>query len=428
MKLPSWPTISENKPNYGLERIKIVLELLGNPQNQLKNVFHIAGTNGKGSTTAFLKYMIEADGYKVNRFISPHLINYNERIEICGKQITDEYYNNLAEEVKKVVDENNLEISFFEGIAVIAFLAFSRSDADVNIIEVGLGGRLDATNVIENPLVSVITSISYDHMHILGNTLEEIAMEKFGIVKKGVPVVISKQIDEISDLLVNECIKIGSPYYAYNKQWKYIEHENNCVFEGIFKMLYTPYPTVEGNYQVINAGTAIAALLAQNKLFVSDEAIRNGIKNMFWPARLQNITESNLGKLCNCELYLDGSHNEDGAKKLAEWIDKKNSTNKKDTILILSILARKNSKIFLKNISKSVKNIIVIEKQLDDHIFKGVNELKEEVKEFGISILKDFNNIQDALMYIPKLKKEKDIRVVITGSLYFAGYVLENLN
>jgi dihydrofolate synthase/folylpolyglutamate synthase len=133
---------------------------------------------------------------------------------------------------------------------------------------------------MENPLVSVITSISFDHMHILGNTLEEIAMEKFGIVKKGVPVVISKQTEEISDLLVNECIKIGSPYYAYDKQWKYIEHENNCVFEGIFKMLYTPYPTIEGDYQVINAGTAIAALLAQNKLFVSDEAIRNGIKNM----------------------------------------------------------------------------------------------------------------------------------------------------
>lgn len=426
MKLPSWPTITENKPNYGLEGIKKVLELLGNPQNQLKNVFHVAGTNGKGSTTAFLKYMIEADGYKVNRFISPHLVNYNERIEICGKQITDEYYDSLSEEVKKVVDNNSLKISYFEGMTVIAFLAFSRSNADVNIIEVGLGGRLDATNVIQNPLVSIITSISYDHMHILGNTLEEIAMEKFGIAKKGVPVVISKQTETISDLLVNECIKIGSPYYVYNKQWKYIEHENNCVFEGIFKMLYTPYPTMEGDYQVINAGTAIAAIFAQNKLFVSDEAIRNGIKNMFWPARLQNISNSNLAKLCNCELYLDGSHNEDGAKKLVEWIDKKNTINKKDTILVLSILAKKDSKAFLKNISQSIKDIVIIEKKLNDHVFKKYDELKKEADEFGINVLKYFNDIQDALTYISKIKKYT--RVIITGSLYFAGYVLESLD
>ncbi len=432
MKLPSWPTISENKPSYGPERIEKVLKkalaLLGHPEEQMRNVFHVAGTNGKGSTVSFLKSMIESDGYRVNRFISPHLVNYNERIEICGKQITDDYYNSLAEEVKKVLSDNNISVSYFEGITIIAFLAFARSNADANIIEVGLGGRLDATNVFDNPLVDIITPISFDHMHILGDTLEKIAMEKFGIVKKGTPVVISKQKEEIAELLSNECIKIGSPYYVYGKQWKFTEHEHNCVFEGIYKMLYTPYPTVNGDYQIINAGTAIAALMAQNKLVVSDEAIRNGIKNMFWPARIQDITNSKFGKLCNTELYLDGSHNEDGARTLAEWIDKLNKNNIKETIVILSILARKDTKAFVKQLSNSVKKVIIVNANIKDQTFKNTDELKNELQTVGIEVLGNFNDIESSLQFISKIANNKNTRTIITGSLYFAGYVLEELN
>lgn len=426
MKLPNWPDSKDTNWKLGLDRIKLVLDKLGNPEKKLQNVFHVAGTNGKGSTTTFLKAIFEADGYKVNRFISPHLVEFNERIEIYGKPITDEHYNKLADELKKFVEENNLELSYFEAITVIAILAFSRSEANVNIIEVGLGGRLDSTNVFENPLVDIITTISYDHMSKLGNTLEEIAMEKFGIVRAGTPIIISKQQPEITDLLIREIEKIGSPYYAFGKQWKFLEIEDRCLFEGIFKMLCTPKPTMEGRHQIINAGNAIAAILAQNKVAISDEAIRNGLINAFWPARLQNLKNTNLGELLpvNYELWLDGAHNEDGARVVAEWVEDKDKEDKKETIAILEILERKDTRSYLNNLSKSIKKIILVNASNKEHKFKEVSELKKELKEYNIEFLADFDNITDALKYLKNKANGEPKRIVITGSLYFGGDVL----
>lgn len=431
MKLPSWPDPKNRNSVLGLERIKELLEKLGNPQDKIQNVFHIAGTNGKGSVTSFLKYILEADGFKVNRYTSPHIINFNERIELLGKPITDEYYEELAEEVKKVVEENNLEISYFEAITVIALLAFSRNDAKANIIEVGLGGRLDATNVFEDPLVNILTSISFDHRHILGNTLLEIAGEKLGIVKPGTPVVVSKQTEEVSHFFKEEIEKLGCPIYEYGKNWKFTEKENNCVFEGIFKMLYTPKPSLEGKHQIINAGTAIAGILAQNKIVVSDEAFKKGIQNCFWLGRLQNITTSSLGKLLpdNYELWVDGAHNEDGARVVSEWVEDKNKIDEKETVGIFTMLERKDTQAFIKNIKTTIKSIILIDiPDNEEHKFKNIKELTKELENEGIKVLYIVKNINEALNYFSKQKNNNEPkRLIVLGSLYFIGDILEQI-
>ena len=205
MKFPEWPLHSTiNKSILGLDRIQKLLDILGNPEKKLPPVFHIAGTNGKGSTSAFIKYILEDAGYKVHRYTSPHLVEFNERIEISGKKVTDEYYNELAQECKFAVEKYNLDVTYFEIITTIAFMAFVRNEADATILEVGMGGRLDATNVVDNQLVSIITPISLDHTETLGDTLEKIAMEKFGIVKKTIMLLYLNKLK----VLKIYCIKI----------------------------------------------------------------------------------------------------------------------------------------------------------------------------------------------------------------------------
>jgi dihydrofolate synthase/folylpolyglutamate synthase len=432
MKLPIWPQPNGiNKIKLGLERMKNLLEKLGNPQDNIAPVFHVAGTNGKGSTTAFIKCILEENGYKVHRYISPHLVRFNERIEIYGKEITDEYYYELANECKEIIEKNNIEVSYFEIITTIAFMAFSRNKADAVILEVGLGGRFDATNVIESPLATIITTISLDHTKILGDTVEKIAIEKFGIARHGCPIILSKQEGTVTDLLGIEAKKNGCPAYSYGKEWIYKQFDNHCTFEGLFKILKTPIPAMEGRHQVINAGTAIASILCQNKLKVTDEAIERGVLKTFWKARLQNLNNTKLHDFIpkDSDLYLDGGHNEDGARVIKDWVNDKQKNDDRDNVMIISMLERKDTNTYIKILKDTFQYVIVVsnDSSSDDRYskYKSGDDFKKEFEEVGISVLAVCKNAMSAIKTTKmKIKSKKKLRILMCGSLYFCGDVL----
>lgn len=431
MKKIFWPDYTlDGNPKLGLGRIVEFMEKLGNPQdNLLPPIFHIAGTNGKGSTTAYLKYILEAEGYLVHRFTSPHLVDWNERIEVSSKMITDDYAIELAKECKNFAEKNDLKLSYFEGITLIAFLAFARNPAVATILEVGLGGRLDATNVINNPLVSIITSISFDHQKTLGNTLSAIAGEKAGIIKEGKTLIINKQKQEAFDVLYKKGEEKHNKIYSYGKEWSIEKLENSFIYRGFGKELELPLPYLQGEYQLENAGGAISALLSQNKIKISDKAIAEGLKNVRWIGRLQDM--SNNKKLTEflpkgTELVIDGAHNEDGARGLTQWL--KNKKDNKYNILIIGILERKDSKDYINKLEKAFDLVITISMKNEEKS-KSPQLLKEEFLEAGWNNVIDKNDFKEALKYIGnKFNNGESLRVIIAGSLYLMGEVIEYSN
>lgn len=426
MKKIFWPDyLSDGNPKLGLDRIKNFLNALGNPEKNLPPVFHIAGTNGKGSTTAFLKYILEAEGYLVHRYISPHLVEFNERIEVSSKIISDEYLIELANECKNFAEKHNLVVSYFEGITIIAILAFVRNPATACVIEVGLGGRLDATNIIPNPLASIITSISLDHMKILGDTIALIAKEKAGILKENGTLIIDKQKKEAYDIIHKVGEEKHNRIFGCEKEWNVKKLKDTFLFKGFGRELELPMPALDGDFQIYNAGGAIAALLSQNKIKVSDNSIIKGLKNTVWPARLQNLSDNKkiislLPK--NTEVILDGAHNEDAAKQLSTWL--KNKKDDRLNILVIGMLQRKDSYNYIKNLSKAFNNIITIEIS-NDNTSKNSQEFREEFLKQGYANVIAKNNFFEALKYINQNFQNRNLRIVIAGSLYLAGEVLE---
>jgi dihydrofolate synthase/folylpolyglutamate synthase len=434
MKTPNWPTLSsKNEIKFGIERMKTLLEKLGNPERNMPPVFHVAGTNGKGSTTAYLKHIFEAQGYKVHRNTSPHLVEFNERIEVCGKPITDEYYYELAKECRQVVEKHNLDSSAFEIITAIAFMAFARNDADVTILEVGLGGRLDATNVVDNPLASIITPISFDHMEQLGDKLELIAMENMGIAKKNCPVLIAKQEKIVSKVLNERAKELSCPVFKDGIDWEYEDIGNGfCSYKGFGKNFKTPMPSLLGKHQLINAGVAISTVLFQDKIKVSEEAVCNGLKNTVWPGRIQKVENTILNKLLSgkYELYLDGAHNEAGARALGDWLTEEKKNKGGENVIIVSILKRKDSLSFIKNIKSAVAKVIVINNlgqsdTVDSHnAFKEGDVLKKEFEDSGFTNVMAVDSLELAFREA-NYKTDYLRRITICGSLYFVGHVLE---
>ena len=438
MKKPNWPIPKSMDRTYlSLDRIIVLLDKLGNPQDKIPPVFHIAGTNGKGSVSSFLKYMLEDAGYKVHRFTSPHLVNFNERIEVSSSQISDEYYNQLAEECKFIVEKYNLEISYFEAITTIAFMAFARNEAEATVLEVGMGGRLDATNVIKQPLASIITSISLDHTKALGDTVEKIAIEKAGIMKQGSNCLIAKQEqDSIYNVFQQKAKEVGCYLYQADKDWSYERSsDSECLFKGLFKMFQTPLPSLLGEHQINNAGVAIASLVSQNQIKITNDNIKNGLVGTKWIARLQDITDSVFKKYLesNDRLILDGGHNEGGARVISDFIKSTKNNDTKD-IAIIVMLERKDSTAFTRELADSFDEIILpqkwkqqqdIDQDFKESKYKDALVLKEDFKNNGFdncTIVGE--NIQDALNTIQNKYKNVKKRIVICGSLYFAGEVL----
>jgi dihydrofolate synthase/folylpolyglutamate synthase len=320
---------------------------------------HVAGTNGKGSTVAAVRAIAEAAGLRVHVYTSPHLVRFNERIRVAGKLIEDAALVPILEEVERV--NGNAPITFFEVTTAAAFLAFARNPADLVVLEVGLGGRLDATNLVKRPAVSCITPISFDHMQYLGDTLAKIASEKAGIMKPGVPVVIGPQLGEVLDVLHARAKSVGAPIFEVGQDWRVTPTARGFRYDGMAGIDLPP-PRLPGRHQIDNAGAAIAIAehLRDAGFKLPDEALRRGVANIEWPARLQRLTKGPLLKLLrpDSELYLDGGHNEGGAAVLAEWAQAQ--TDGKPLDVVCGMLSTKSPDAFMARLAPHVRRFCAI--------------------------------------------------------------------
>ena len=406
--------------DLSLDRMWRILERLGNPQTKLPPVIHIAGTNGKGSTLAMTRAMMEAAGLKVHCYTSPHLVKFHERICVAGELISEEALSALLEECEQANGSD--PITFFEITTAAAFLAFSRTPADYLILEVGLGGRLDATNVIDHPAVSVITSIGLDHQQYLGDTIEEIAREKAGILKHAVIGIVGAQSVEVREQIERVAEKVGAPLKIANQDWQSYTQHGRLVFQDENGLLDLPMPALQGPHQIDNAGNAIAAIRVLNDLRISDAAIETGLRNVSWPARMQRLSNGHLNELIplEAELWLDGGHNGPAGVVLAQTLKDMNAKNPKPMVMIWGMLNTKHPSAFIANFKGIVERIITIA------IPGEINTIAAD--ELAMIAQTDGLTASSALSLEKALEQAAVThpapRIVICGSLYLAGHVL----
>ena len=453
MKFPHWPEIKGYRDiKFGLDRVYQLLERLDNPHISIPPTIHVAGTNGKGSNIAYLDAIFTDAGYRVHKYISPNLVEFNERITLAGKEISDQYLTEIMEECKKAAEiEPKIEVTFFEGVTVAAFLAFSKIEADILLLEVGMGGRLDATNVILNPIATIITPISNDHQEFLGNSLAKITCEKAGIIKEGVPVIIGKQDPEALTILENIAEKRNCPFYSLGNDWTVSEDDKKIYMNINDHKLELPLPALIGHHQLENATTAVAAILAHGEIEISDLNLINAMQKVKWPARLEKITSGKLVNklLRNFDIYLDGGHNENSAQAISNWLVKENmkllKQGKKSppTYLICAMLGSKNIYRFLKYLSGNLDFVIGMAIK-DEEKSKSAKQIAKNSLELGIKAV-DVDNFEEAFQYIKVIdgvenseraglargfnpfKKINKSRILICGSLYFVGqFMVEN--
>jgi dihydrofolate synthase / folylpolyglutamate synthase len=394
-----------------------LLHKFGNPHLKLPPVIHIAGTNGKGSCVAILRSILEEAGYRVHAYTSPHLQRFNERIVLAGKEITDESLEPLLREALSHNEGN--PATFFEITTALAFAAFSRVPADILLLEVGLGGRLDCTNIIESALVSIIQPIGYDHMEHLGSTLEEIAGEKAGIMKRGVPVISGPQKPEVMTVLQDASDSAHASFYACNFAFFAEPHDASMRFrfpaEQIDMIL--PRPALIGIHQIQNAGVVLATLRVIAESFpVKEEALKEGLRKVSWPARLQRVNGS-LNRLMNpgWEIWLDGGHNVDAAMTLSEQARDWQTQDSRNLHVILGMMNHKDPAEFLKPLHPYVTSLHAIDIPGEPNALKAA-ALADSVK------ATPHLDLHAALRTINATKKPG--RILITGSLYLAGHVL----
>ena len=381
--------------DFDLKRLKFLMDKFDNPQNTLNNVIHIAGTNGKGSTAAFLKEILEAHDLSVNLYTSPHLINFNERIRINKKLISEKNLINILEEVE--LKNNHNPITFFEITTAAAFIAFKRFPSDINIFETGLGGRLDATNIIENKKLTIITKIGFDHEEFLGKNIKKIAKEKSGILRENTPVIIAKQSkDEALKTISNNAKKLNS---------KIIE---------IDKISKNTKLSLFGDFQYENASTAFtAAKFLMPSISISK--VRQGLEKTSWSGRIQKLNEGKIFNLRKNVTIIDGSHNQDGAIVLDQYLTK-NSLGKWN--IIIGMLNNREVKDFVNIFKNHIYKIysITIPETTNSH---SALDIKYKLDTLGFNTNVS-NNLEDAIR-----KADNTIPLLITGSLYLAGHALK---
>ena len=326
-------------------RVLRLLAALGNPQDRLPPVIHVAGTNGKGSTCAYLRAMADEAGLKAHVLTSPHLVRFAERVRVAGELITDE---RLAELIPRVEEANaGQPISFFELTAALSLLAFAETPADVAIVEVGLGGRFDATNVFAHPACTIICPVDYDHLEMLGPDIEKIAWEKAGIMRPGAPCIVARQMDEVQRVIEAEAAALGVDLWVMGRDFDAWGERGRLVVQTESELLDLPLPGLFGEHQIANAGLAVAAALALKAPMLSPD----GIANAQWPARFQRLTAGPLGKMCaqrGAALWLDGGHNPHAGRALADTCEALMARDPRPLVLIVAMLDRKDPEGFLR--------------------------------------------------------------------------------
>lgn len=405
MLFPSWPNPNKQFINLGLERISELLVRLNNPQHNLPPVVHIAGTNGKGSTLAFIKSILQTAGYRVHSYTSPHLIEFNERIELANKMIDDDFLTQVSHECRIAsLKDQPIDLSFFEGTTAMAFLAFSKIKADILLLETGLGGEFDATNVVEQVLASIITTIDFDHQEYLGKTLKEIAKAKAGIIKKDCLTISTNQHREVIEVIESQAKKLSSNLIYANQ----LEFNFDNLELGL-----------QGQHQLQNAQLAVSFIKNQKLFKISDQQIKIGLQNAQWRGRLERINDPKILKLLpnNCQFYIDGSHNLQGANTVNNFLKK--FKDKKIT-LIFSMLKDKPCEEFLSTIINSkdyqISEIILTTIPNQDRSM-SLEELEKIIKKFNVKYF-CLANYQQIFEKINHLQSQV---AVLTGSLYLVG-------
>jgi dihydrofolate synthase / folylpolyglutamate synthase len=407
-----------------LDRMWRILARLGNPEEDLPPVLHVAGTNGKGSTIAYLRSAMEAAGLSVHCYTSPHLIKFHERIRLGrhggGELIAEDQLSALLEECEAV--NGGEPITFFEITTAAAFLAFARQPADYLILEVGLGGRLDATNVVARPALSIITTIDYDHQQYLGATLTEIAREKAGILKPDVAAIVAPQPDE-ARAEIERCAEAeGAPLLIANQDWQAYEQHGRLVYQDESGLLDLPLPQLLGRHQIDNAGTAIAALRSLNNARIGESHIAQGLKTAIWPARMQRLGPGELWSFIpkDAELWLDGGHNPSAGRALARAFSELNERVSRPLVLIWGMLNTKAIDDFITPFAEIVHRVVTLTIP-DEENAMPARELAEAARRHDMSA-ETADSLEDALKQAAQITPAP--RILIAGSLYLAGSVL----
>lgn len=396
--------------DLSLDRMERILALLGHPERALPPVIHVAGTNGKGSVIAYLRAMLEAAGQRVHVYTSPHLVRFHERVRLAGELISEEALTELLEECAAVNGET--PITYFEITTAAALLAFARTPADVLLLEVGLGGRLDATNVIEKPALSVITSISVDHTQFLGEGIEQIAFEKAGIMKPGVPVLSAPQRSEAQAVLRARAAEVGAPL----REIAFEPEEKGFAIDGESY----PEPALLGAHQRENAALAVACARTLDDFDLDGPAIRRGLAEAVWPGRMQRLTEGHLVALLpeGWELWVDGGHNAAAGEALGRWLD---SWGDRPLALVYGMLSTKSAQGFLKPLARRARDLHAVRIPGEPASLSAA-EAAAAARESGFEA-EEAESVAGALRGLVA-KGGPPRRVLICGSLYLAGRVL----
>ena len=403
--------------DLSLGRMQTLLAKLGNPERSIPPVVHVAGTNGKGSTVAFMRAICEAADQTVHAYTSPHLVHFNERIRVSGKLITNAYLMQLIDacEATNAGDP----ITFFEITTALAFKAFAENSADVTLLETGLGGRLDATNVIDAPSVTAITSISIDHVAFLGDTLAKIAGEKAGILKPGVPCVVAAQEKESLDVIAARATAVGAPLLLQGREWSFEMRGDGMRVRTSRRTLDLPLPNLIGAHQAGNAAQAIATLDARSMDVIAPDIVARGITSADWPARMQRLTKGPLPALLpsGWELWLDGGHNPGAglivAEQMRRWLDK-------PIYMVFGILNSKDPDGFIAPLVPHVAKLAALTIPKEENSIGG-DVAADVARRNGIDAIE----VASAEEAITRLTSESGpARILICGSLYLAGTIL----
>jgi dihydrofolate synthase / folylpolyglutamate synthase len=403
--------------DLSLGRIERLLAALGNPQDSLPPVVHVAGTKGKGSTVATMRACLEAAGYRVHAYISPHLVRFHERIRLAGELIGEDGLSALLEECERA--NGDAPITFFEITTAAAFLAFVRTQADIVLLEVGLGGRLDATNVVRRPAVTAITPVSLDHQSFLGDTVSAIAGEKAGILKPGVTAVIAPQSNEAATVIEARAAALAVPLYRSQHEWRCAASGAGMHYAGERWDFGLPLPSLLGAHQIVNAGTAIACLERLVEFSLPRDAIADGLRHIDWPARLQLLRRGPLVDAVppDWEVWLDGGHNPLAGEVLGDvaagWHDR-------PLHLVVGMMNTKDAAGFIAPLAKHARSLAAVTIPGEKNALPA-----EAIAAAAGSVGIPAHTTASVLAATRDIARSGDAgRVLICGSLYFAGRVL----
>ncbi len=410
------------KIDLSLGRLEDLLARLGDPHLRLPPVIHVAGTNGKGSTVAFMRAVLEAAGRKVHVYTSPHLVRFHERIRLAGRLVDEDRLVRALEECERVND--GAPITLFEMTTAVAFKLFHETPADVLLLEVGLGGRFDATNVIAAPALSVITPVSIDHPEFLGSTLAAIAFEKAGIIKPRIPVVVAAQEDEALAVIERQAGKLRAPILIGAQDFTGREEHGRLVYQDEAGLLDLPLPRLAGRHQIQNAATAIAAL-RQFDPSLPEAAFEAGMERVDWPARLQRLPPGPLADLApsGAEVWLDGGHNVAGGRVLGEAMADLEARAPRPLLIVCGTLATKDTAGFLAAFQGLARHVFAVPIP-GEHAGRAPQEVAAAAAQAGLAA-ECAEGVADALRRMAARDWDQPPRILITGSLYLAGQVLE---